>query len=132
MKLGLMIGYSGGQMDLPVERVQRAEKLGYHSGVDGGSLWLRRRDPLAFLAAKTERIKLGTAIMLVSARHAVERGHVRGDGRCHGGRRTFHRRTGRLRAADRGGLVWPSWGSPYYWLKDYVEIMRKVFRRKSP
>ena len=31
MKLGLSIGYSGAQMDLPVERILRAEKLGYDS-----------------------------------------------------------------------------------------------------
>ena len=31
MKLGLFIGYSGAQMQLPVELVQRAEALGYDS-----------------------------------------------------------------------------------------------------
>ena len=33
MKLGLSIGYSGARMDLPVARVQLAERLGY------GSVW---------------------------------------------------------------------------------------------
>ena len=28
MKLGLMLGYSGGQLQLPVEKVQLAERLG--------------------------------------------------------------------------------------------------------
>ncbi|HAK61786.1 MAG TPA: LLM class F420-dependent oxidoreductase, partial [Alphaproteobacteria bacterium] len=31
MKLGLSIGYSGGRMSLPVERIQLAERLGYDS-----------------------------------------------------------------------------------------------------
>jgi hypothetical protein len=31
MKLGLAIGYSGAQMDMPVALVQRAEELGYDS-----------------------------------------------------------------------------------------------------
>ena len=31
MKLGLAIGYSGATMDLPVKRVQLAERLGYDS-----------------------------------------------------------------------------------------------------
>ena len=31
MKLGLMLGYSGAQLDLPVELVQRAETLGFDS-----------------------------------------------------------------------------------------------------
>ena len=29
MKLGLMLGYSGAEMTLPVELVQRAEELGF-------------------------------------------------------------------------------------------------------
>ncbi len=29
MKLGLMLGYSGAEMNLPVELVQRAEALGF-------------------------------------------------------------------------------------------------------
>ena len=31
MKLGLMIGYSGAHLDLPVDLVQEAESLGYDS-----------------------------------------------------------------------------------------------------
>ena len=31
MKLGLMLGYSGAEMRLPIERVQLAERLGYDS-----------------------------------------------------------------------------------------------------
>ena len=31
MKLGLSIGYSGAHLDLPVARVQLAERLGYDS-----------------------------------------------------------------------------------------------------
>jgi alkanesulfonate monooxygenase SsuD/methylene tetrahydromethanopterin reductase-like flavin-dependent oxidoreductase (luciferase family) len=68
MKLGLSIGYSGARMDLPVARVQLAERLGY------GSVWTAEAygsdavTPLAFLAAVTSRIKLGTGIMQVAAR----------------------------------------------------------------
>jgi alkanesulfonate monooxygenase SsuD/methylene tetrahydromethanopterin reductase-like flavin-dependent oxidoreductase (luciferase family) len=31
MKLGLSIGYSGANMNLPVEKVRRAERLGFDS-----------------------------------------------------------------------------------------------------
>ena len=31
MKLALMLGYSGGRVDLPIERIKLAEQLGYHS-----------------------------------------------------------------------------------------------------
>ena len=68
MKLGLSIGYSGAEMNLPVERVQLAEKLGYDSVWAAEAYGSDAVTPLAFLAAKTERIKLGTGIMQLAAR----------------------------------------------------------------
>src|SRR6202158_3992707 len=68
MKLALNIGYSGAQLKIPVEMVQRAEALGYDSvwtaeayGSDAGT-------PLAYLARKKRPIKLGTAIMQLAGR----------------------------------------------------------------
>jgi alkanesulfonate monooxygenase SsuD/methylene tetrahydromethanopterin reductase-like flavin-dependent oxidoreductase (luciferase family) len=68
MKLGLSVGYSGPTMELPVERVQLAERLGYDSVWTAEAYWSDAVTPLAYLAAVTSRIKLGTAIMQVSAR----------------------------------------------------------------
>ena len=68
MKLGLHLGYSGANLALPVELVQRAEKLGYDSVWTAEAYGTDAVTPLAYLAAKTERIKLGTAIMQLSAR----------------------------------------------------------------
>ena len=31
MKLGLMLGYSGARLELPMEMILRAEALGFHS-----------------------------------------------------------------------------------------------------
>src|SRR5262245_56148639 len=68
MKLGLAIGYSGAHMDLPVALVQRAEELGYDSVWSAEAYGSDAITPLAFLAAKTNRIKLGTGIMQLAAR----------------------------------------------------------------
>src|SRR3546814_12376674 len=68
MRLGLSIGYSGAEMALPVERVQRAEELGYDIVWTAEAYGSDAVTPLAFLAAKTRRIKLGTAIMQLAAR----------------------------------------------------------------
>ena len=68
MKLGLAIGYSGATMDLPVKRVQLAERLGYDSVWTAEAYGSDAVTPLAYLGAVTERIKLGTGIMQVSAR----------------------------------------------------------------
>jgi hypothetical protein len=63
MKLGLAIGYSGAHLDVPVALVQRAEELGYDSVWSAEAYGSDAITPLAFLAAKTNRIKLGTGIM---------------------------------------------------------------------
>ena len=68
MKLGLAIGYSGAHLDLPVALVQRAEELGYDSVWSAEAYGSDAITPLAFLAAKTNRIKLGTGIMQLAAR----------------------------------------------------------------
>jgi alkanesulfonate monooxygenase SsuD/methylene tetrahydromethanopterin reductase-like flavin-dependent oxidoreductase (luciferase family) len=66
MKFGLAIGYSGADLDVTVALVQRAEELGYDP------VWSAEADgsdaitPLAFLAAKTNRIKPGTGTPLRS------------------------------------------------------------------
>ena len=68
MKLGLAIGYSGAHLDVPVALVQRAEELGYDSVWSAEAYGSDAITPLAFLAAKTNRIKLGTGIMQLAAR----------------------------------------------------------------
>ena len=68
MKLGLSIGYSRAQLDLPVQLVQRAEELGYDSVWCAEAYGTDAVTPLAFLAAVTKRIKLGTGIMQLAAR----------------------------------------------------------------
>ena len=68
MKLALSIGYSGAHMTLPVERVKRAEALGYHSVWTAEAYGSDALSPLAYLAAVTQRIKLGAGIIQLAAR----------------------------------------------------------------
>ena len=68
MKLGLSIGYSGAEMRVPVERVQLAERLGYDSVWTAEAYGSDAVTPLAYLAAVTTRIRLGTGIMQLAAR----------------------------------------------------------------
>jgi hypothetical protein len=58
MKLGLSIGYSGAHLEVPVALVQRAEELGYDSVWSAEAYGSDAITPLAFLAGKTNRIKL--------------------------------------------------------------------------
>lgn len=132
MKLGLMLGYSDGTMNLPVERVKRAEALGYDSVWTAEAYGSDAVTPLAYLAALTSRIKLGTAIMQVAARTPANAAMAAAtvDAMAGGGR--FIAGLGVSGPQIVEGWYGRPWGSPYYWLKDYVEIMKKIFRREEP
>jgi F420-dependent oxidoreductase-like protein len=132
MKLGLSIGYSRAQLDIPVELVQRAEQLGYDSVWTAEAYGSDAVTPLAFLAAKTSRIKLGTGIMQLAARTpanaAMSAATV--DAMAGGGR--FIAGIGVSGPQIVEGWYGQPWGRPYYRMKDYVAIMRKIFARESP
>ena len=68
MKLGLALGYSGRQLQVPVDIVQLAEKLGYDSVWTAEAYGSDAITPLAFLAAHTSRIRLGTGIIQLAGR----------------------------------------------------------------
>jgi len=132
MKLGLSIGYSRAQLDIPVALVQRAEALGYDSVWTAEAYGSDAVTPLAFLAAKTSRIKLGTGIMQLAARTpanaAMSAATV--DAMAGGGR--FIAGIGVSGPQIVEGWYGQAWGKPYYRMKDYVAIMRKIFAREAP
>ena len=132
MKLGLAIGYSGAHLDIPVKLVQRAEELGYDSVWTAEAYGSDAVTPLAFLAAKTSRIKLGTGIMQLAARTpanaAMSAATV--DAMAGGGR--FIAGIGVSGPQIVEGWYGQPWGRPYYRMKDYVAIMRKIFAREEP
>lgn len=71
MRTSISIGsayYNGEDWDDLVEYTQRAEKFGVDQAWSAEAWGMDAVVPLAFLAAKTDKIKLGTGIMQVSAR----------------------------------------------------------------
>ena len=132
MKLGLSIGYSGAHLEVPVALVQRAEELGYDSVWSAEAYGSDAITPLAFLAAKTNRIKLGTGIMQLAARTpanaAMSAASI--DAMAGGGR--FIAGLGVSGPQIVEGWYGQPWGKPYYRVKDYVAIMRKIFKREEP
>lgn len=132
MKLALSIGYSGAHMELPVERVQRAEELGYDSVWTAEAYGSDAVTPLAFLAAKTKRIKLGTAIMQLAARTPANAAMCAATVDAMAGGNRFIAGIGVSGPQIVEGWYGEPWGRPYYRIKDYVSIMRKIFRREEP
>jgi F420-dependent oxidoreductase-like protein len=132
MKLGLAIGYSRAHLDIPVKLVQRAEELGYDSVWTAEAYGSDAVTPLAFLAAHTSRIKLGTGIMQLAARTpanaAMSAATV--DAMAGGGR--FIAGLGVSGPQIVEGWYGQPWGKPYWRMRDYVAIMRKIFAREAP
>src|SRR5262245_40820353 len=132
MKLGLSIGYSGAELKLPVEKVLLAERLGFDSVWTAEAYGSDAITPLAYLAALTKRIRLGTGIMQLAARTPAAAAMAAG---------TVDALAGSGRVIAGLGVSGPQivegwygqpWGKPYWRIRDYVAIMRKVFERKDP
>src|SRR5216117_3300858 len=132
MKLGLYLGYSGATMSLPVDAVLLAERLGFDSVWTAEAYGSDAITPLAYLAALTKRIRLGTGIMQLAARPPASAAMAAG---------TLDALAGGHRVIAGLGVSGPQivegwyghpWGKPYWRIKDYVTIMRKVFRREGP
>ncbi len=132
MKLGLQLGYWG-QMPSPdwVERALAAEQLGFNSVWTAEAWGSDALTPLAYLAAKTERIKLGTAVMQLAARtptatamSAITLDYL-SDGRF------------QLGLGVSGPQVVEGWygrpsDKPLARTREYVEIIRRVMAREEP
>src|SRR3954453_11952742 len=133
LKLASRLGLhrSAGQ-DVPVEAVRRAEELGFHSVWSAEAYGADALSPLAYLAACTSRIKLGTAIAQPAARppaplamHALTIDALAGGGRVIIG-------VGVSGPQIVEGWYGQPWGKPNARLRDYVAILRKVLDREGP
>lgn len=132
MDLGLQLGYWG---QLPssdwVERAVEAERLGFTSVWTAEAWGSDALSPLAYLAAKTERIALGTSVMQLAARtptatamSAITMDHL-SNGRF------------RLGLGVSGPQVVEGWygrpsDKPLARTREYVEIIRRVVAREEP
>jgi alkanesulfonate monooxygenase SsuD/methylene tetrahydromethanopterin reductase-like flavin-dependent oxidoreductase (luciferase family) len=132
MKLGLSIGYSGAELKLPVDKILLAEKLGFDSVWTAEAYGSDAITPLAYLAALTKRIRLGTGIMQLAARTPAAAAMAAGtvDALAGGGRVIAGLGVSGPQIVE--GWYGQPWGKPYWRIRDYVTIMRKVFERKDP
>ena len=132
MKLGLAIEYAGRGVDVPIERIRRCEALGYDSVWSAEAYGSDAITPLAFVAAHTKRIRLGTGVMQVAARSpamaAMQLGTLdalAGGGRVIGG-------FGVSGPQIVEGWYGAPWGDPKERMRDYVAILHKIFAREAP
>lgn len=132
MKLGLFIDYAASTFKVPLALVQQAEALGFDSVWTGEAYGTDAITPLAYIAARTERIKLATGVAQISARAPAMTAMQFG---------TLEQLAGKGRVIAGLGLSGPqvvegwhgqSWAKPYDRLKDNVAIIRQVFKREAP
>jgi F420-dependent oxidoreductase-like protein len=132
MKVALGLGYSGAKMALPVQRVLRAEQLGFDLVTCAETYGSDALTPLAYLGALTKRIKLGTSIAILSARTPANFAMAAQtiDAMCGEGRMVVGIGTSGPQVAE--GWYGQPWGKPNYRLRDYVAIMKKILKREGP
>jgi F420-dependent oxidoreductase-like protein len=131
MRLGLNLGYWGSSPVDNVALAKEADRLGYHSVWTAEAYGSDAISPLVWLAAKTEKIKVGTAIMQMTARAPVVAAMTAA---------TIDLLTGGRMLAGIGASgpqVVEGWhglpyGKPVTRAREYVEIMRKVWKREQP
>ena len=68
MKLGLILGYGGKRIDFPMDLVLQAESLGYDSVWTAEAWGADAVSAASWVLARTEKIRVGTAIMQMPAR----------------------------------------------------------------
>jgi F420-dependent oxidoreductase-like protein len=68
MRLGLNVGYSGARMRLDMGLITEADRLGFHSVWTAEAYGSDAVTPLAWIAARTEKIHVASGIMQMPAR----------------------------------------------------------------
>ena len=118
-------------MAVPVEQVQLADSLGFDSVWTGEAYGSDAMTPLAYLAALTKQIRLGTSIIQIGARTpanaAMQAQTIDG---MSGGRMILGIGTSGPQIIE--GWYGTPWGKPLDRLRDYTAIMKKIFEREAP
>src|SRR6202046_687773 len=131
MRLGLMIGYSGAEVSIDVGMVKEAESLGFDSVWSAEAWGSDAVSPLAWLAAQTTKIKLGTAIMQLPGRSPANTAMTAMTlDALSGGRVILGLGTAGPQGVGGGHGV--PFGKPLTWLREYVTIVRAIFAREKP
>jgi F420-dependent oxidoreductase-like protein len=131
MRLGLNFGYWGSGPTDNIAIAQEAERLGYHSLWTAEAYGSDAVAPLVWLAAKTERIQVGTAIMQMPARTPAMTAMTAATVDLLTGGRFL------LGLGASGPQVVEGWHGVVYGklltrTREYVDIVRTILQRERP
>jgi len=131
MKLGLISGYSGRKMSIPIDKIKHAENLGYESIWTAEAYGSDAVTPAAWILANTTKMKAGTAIMQMPARTpAMAAMTAMTLAELSGGR--FICGLGASGPQVVEGWHGVPYGKPVTRLREYIQIMKQIFRREGP
>src|SRR5271157_1193526 len=131
MRLGLISGYSGAQMGLPMDTILEAEHVGFDSVWTAEAYGSDAIAPLAWMGALTTKIRLGTAIMQMPARTpAMTAMTAMTLDALSGGR--FILGIGPSGPQVVEGWHGVSYGKPLQRTREYIEIVRTILAREVP
>lgn len=131
MRLGLLLRYAGEPGGPRMDAVLEAERLGYTSVWAGESYGTDAVTPIAWVLARTERIKAGTGIMQIPARTPACAAMTAATLQAMSNNRFL------LGVGPSGPQVVEGWhgepyGKPLTRTREYIEIVRKVLAREAP
>lgn len=131
MRLGLMVGYSGAKLELPMDLIQEADRLGYYAVWTSEAYGSDCITPLAWIGAQTKQIKLGTAIMQMPARtpSMTAMTAITLD-QLSGGRMLVGLGLSGPQVVE--GWHGQAYGKPLSKTREYVSILRRIFARQEP
>jgi F420-dependent oxidoreductase-like protein len=131
MRLGLSAGYPGAQPSIDLDLILEAEKLGFDSVWTTEAYGSDAVVPLAWIGARTSKIRLGTGILQMPARTpAMAAMTIMTLDALSGGRAIAG-------LGPSGPQVIEGWhgvayGKPLVRTREYVAILRKIFARQAP
>jgi F420-dependent oxidoreductase-like protein len=131
MKVALALGYSGPKFAIDMPLVLEAERLGYDSVWTAEAYGSDAVAPAAWIAARTERIHVGTGIMQIAGRTPALAAMTAMTLDALSGSRF------RMGLGVSGPQVVEGWhgqpfGKPLRKTREYVEIVRAILRRDRP
>ena len=130
MRLGLMLGYASRTIELPIELVKEADRLGVYAVWTSEAYGSDAVSPLAWLGALTEHVRLGTAIMQMPGRTPANTAMTAMTmNQLSNGR--FLLGLGLSGPQVVEGWHGLSYKRPLTRTREYVEIMRTIFAREE-
>jgi F420-dependent oxidoreductase-like protein len=131
MRLGLMVGYSGAHVSIDMDLVREAEAAGFDSVWTAEAWGADAVVPAAWIAAQTSRIRVGTGIMQLPGRSPANTAMTAMTlDQLSGGRFILGLGTSGPQVVE--GWHGVPFDKPLTWMREYVEIVRRILARERP